>query len=36
VFGRSLCFVMVCAGLRNASDDELDGFEVVEGVVVVL
>jgi hypothetical protein len=27
-----LCFVMVCGELGSASDDELDGFEVVGGV----
>jgi hypothetical protein len=34
--GGSLCVLMVCSGLGDASDGELDGFEVVGGVVVVL
>lgn len=34
--GGCLCFVMVCAGLSDASDEELDGFEVVGCVVVVV
>jgi hypothetical protein len=34
--GGSLCVLVVCSGSRDASDGELDGFEVVGGVVVVL
>jgi hypothetical protein len=34
--GGSLCFVMVCSGSGDASDEGLDGFEVVGVVFVVL
>ena len=34
--GERLCFVMRYSGLGDASDDELDGFGIVKGVVVVL
>jgi hypothetical protein len=34
--GGSLCFVMVCSGSGDASDEGLDGYEVVGVVFVVL
>jgi hypothetical protein len=34
--GGSLCFVMVCSGSGDASDEGLDGYEVVGAVFVVL